>query len=200
MGGAGSGRYWQSGADTTDEYRSIDIRWLKREGFLSSGMTRRITWYRNGVETGSINIQVGQGHVILEYRYRGSSKDWQAQRYPVYLDTTPCHMGGVRHWFLCPVRGCNKRVAILYGGEIFACRHCHKLVYGSQREQPAFRALRRAYRIRDTMGWTGGVADGCMGKPKGMHWRTYERLCRKHDALSTQATNAMARHLGLLNP
>ena len=24
-------------------------------------------------------------------------------------------------------------------------------------------------------------------KPKGMHWRTYERLCREHDALSDLA-------------
>ena len=31
MGGVGSGRHWQFGADTTDDYRSIDIRWLKRD-------------------------------------------------------------------------------------------------------------------------------------------------------------------------
>jgi hypothetical protein len=57
MGGIGSGRHWQFGADTTDDYRSIDIRWLKREGLLESGVSRRITWSRGGEVTGSINIQ-----------------------------------------------------------------------------------------------------------------------------------------------
>jgi hypothetical protein len=36
MGGIGSGRHWQFGADTTEGYRSIDVRWLKREGLLTA--------------------------------------------------------------------------------------------------------------------------------------------------------------------
>lgn len=110
MGGIGSGRHWQFGADTTDDYRSIDIRWLKREGLLKSGISRRITWSRGGEVTGSINIQSEPGRVILDYRHRDQGGEWQPERYPVYLDTTPCHMGGERHWFLCPVRGCGRRV------------------------------------------------------------------------------------------
>jgi hypothetical protein len=32
------------------------------------------------------------------------------------------------------------------------------------------------------------------GKPKGMHWRTYERLCDEHDALNDiMSCNFMAR-------
>ena len=117
MGGIGSGRHWQFGADTTDDYRSIDIRWLKREGLLDSGVSRSITWSRGGEVTGSINIQSEPGRVILDYRHRDRGGEWQPERYPVYLDTTPCHMGGERHWFLCPARGCGRRVAILYGGQ-----------------------------------------------------------------------------------
>ena len=104
MGGIGSGRHWQFGADTTDDYRSIDIRWLKREGLLDSGISRRITWSRGGEVTGSINVQSEPGRVILDYRHRDRGGEWQPKRYPVYLDTTPCHMGGERHWFLCPAR------------------------------------------------------------------------------------------------
>jgi len=38
MGGSGSGRRWHYGSkDTTESYRSIDVRWLKREGMLSPG-------------------------------------------------------------------------------------------------------------------------------------------------------------------
>ena len=87
MGGVGSGRHWQFGADTTDDYRSIDIRWLKREGLLESGISRRITWSRGGEVTGSINVQSEPGRVILDYRQRDRGGEWQQERYPVYLDT-----------------------------------------------------------------------------------------------------------------
>ena len=86
MGGSGSGRRWQFGADTTDDYRSIDIRWLKREGLLESGVSRSITWSRGGEVTGSINVRSEPGRVILDYRQRDRGGEWQPERYPIYLD------------------------------------------------------------------------------------------------------------------
>ena len=199
MGGVGSGRHWQPGANTTDDYRSLDIRWLKREGLLEPGISRRITWSSGGEVTGLISILSEPGHVILDYRHRYRGGEWQPQLYPVHLDTTPCHMGGERLWFLCPARGCSRRVAILYGGAIFACRQCHQLIYPSQREPNRHRAIRRAERIREKLGWPPGIIEGGdWGKPKGMHWRTYERLCREHDALSDRAMLGVMKHLNRL--
>ncbi|NQY60776.1 hypothetical protein [Cognatishimia sp.] len=198
MGGSGSGRHWQFGADTTDDYRSIDIRWLKREGLLESGVSRSITWSRGGEVTGSINVRSEPGRVILDYRQRDRGGEWQPERYPVYLDTTPCHMGGERHWFLCPARGCGRRVAILYGGAIFACRHCYRLAYPSQREKPGDRAARKADRIRDKLGWEGGVLNGPepWNKPKGMHQATFDRLRWKHDRFADRALAGFAEQFG----
>jgi hypothetical protein len=68
-------------------------------------------------------------------------------------------------------------VAILYGGSIFACRHCYQLAYDSQREQPYQRALSRAQAIWMKLGGSACTSDDFPPKPKGMHWRTYERLC-----------------------
>ncbi len=188
MGGIGSGRRQQFGVNTTDDYRSIDVRRFKREGLLSPGVSRHITWFRGDHVRGSIDVRSEQGRVILDYHHRERGGDWHDESYPVYLDTTPCHMGGERHWFLCPVRGCGRRAAILHGGAIFACRHCYQLAYPSQREKPGERAARRADRIRDKLDWPGGILEGGdWGKPKGMHWRTYERLCREHDALANRA-------------
>jgi hypothetical protein len=196
MGGIGSGRRWQFGAETTEDYRTIDIRWLKREGLLHSGTDRRITWSRQDRVVASINIRSESGRVILTYRHKSGGEEWQDKSYPVYLDTTSCHMGGERHWFLCPARGCGRRVAILYAGSIFACRHCYRLAYPSQREKPGDRAARRADRIRDQLGWPGGILEGGgWGKPKGMHWKTYGRLCKDHDALSNRAFIEIMAHL-----
>jgi len=36
-------------------------------------------------------------------------------------------------------------------------------------------------------------------KPKRMHWRTYERLCRAHDALSDRALFEIMEHLNRLS-
>ncbi len=44
----------------------------------------------------------------------------------------------------------------------------------------------RAQRIRNRMGWSGGVLIGSgWEKPKGMHWRTYERLNDRHRDFET---------------
>jgi hypothetical protein len=56
--------------------------------------------------------------VFLVYKHSSHCGEWQSEDYPVGIDWTPCHYGGQRVWFLCPARGCRKRVAILYGGKI----------------------------------------------------------------------------------
>jgi hypothetical protein len=185
MGGSGSGRRSHYGSkDTTDGYRSIDVRPLKRGGFLSPGRAFSWQWSRHGEVVASIDVRAEVGRVILTYRHRSGGGEWKDESYPVYLTTTPCHMGGERHWFLCPAHGCGQRVAMLHGGTLFACRKCHQLTYASQREDTGDRAARRAQRIRDRMGWPRTVLVGSAGsygeKPKGMHWRTYERLCGQH--------------------
>ena len=173
MGGIGSGRYCYYGAkDSTDDYRSIDVRRWKRDGLLTPHQSFSCQWSRDGEVVASIQVRTESDRVILTYRHRNSGNDWKNESYPVYLDWTPCPFGGQRPWFLCPARGCGRRVASLYGGSIFACRHCHQLAYQSQRESAYNRAARKADKIRDRLGWEPGIHNsrGCE-KPKGMHWR-----------------------------
>ena len=111
----------------------------------------------------------------------GDDEEWQDVEEPVPIVWTPCHFGGSRPWFVCPgiVNGvpCGRRVGKLYGpGRYFLCRHCYRLAYQSQREQPHERALRRANSIRMRLGGEPGMLCPFPEKPKGMHWRTYERL------------------------
>lgn len=119
--------------------------------------------------------------------------------YPVYLEWTGLHFGGRRAWFLCPAQRCGRRVAILFGDSIFACRHCHKLTYECQRERVDDRAIRRADAIRRRLGWQPGIANPAGDKPKGMHWKTYRRLQAQHDEFVTVSLNGMAKRLGLVN-
>lgn len=197
MGGMGSGNRVQYGGSTTEDYHAVDIRWLKRNGILEPGTRRSINWSRGGERTGSIQIRAELNRVYFIYKHRSYGDDWKDECYPVEIELTPCHMGGGRPWFRCPAKGCGRRVAVLYGGAIFACRHCHQLVYPSQRERPGDRAARKADRIRDKLGWEAGILNGSepWNKPKGMHWATYHRLCREHDDLSQKALAGILEHL-----
>lgn len=197
MGGWGSGRTSTfSAKNTVEDYRAIDVRRWNREGLLAPGHAFSWQWSRNGKKVASIQCLSESNHVTLSYsnRKRGDD-DWKHENYRVNLDWTDCHLGGQRPWFLCPAFGCGRRVALLYGGVIFACRRCRQLVYSSQRETLDSRLLRRADKIRDRLNWEPGVLNVNGWKPKGMHWKTYDALSRKHDALVKTSLNRLALKL-----
>src|SRR5437868_2536565 len=165
MGGWGSGRRWAS-KDTTADYRQLDVRRLQRDGLLERRWGFNWRWTRNGEAVGNINIRPEDDRVILNYRTRESGGEWIEKEYSVILERTPCHYGGERVWFRCPAVRCGRRVATLYGGTIFACRHCHRLGYESQRESVSARADSRAWRIRERCGGGGCLLDP-MFEPRG---------------------------------
>jgi hypothetical protein len=198
MGGFGSGR-GQGGKDTTSDMRALDILRLQRDGLLIPGRAWTSAWKRNGAEVASIQGRTEVDRVILNYRSRSNGGEWQAMEYPVRLEWSPCNFGGRRAWFVCPAQGCGRRVAILFGGSIFACRHCHKLAYDCQRETDDDRAMRRADTIRWRLGWEAGIANPEGGKPKGMHWRTYQRLTAEYATFANASWAGMAERLGLMN-
>lgn len=193
MGGSGSGRRYQGGKDTTSDMRTLDVRRLQRDGLLQPGRAFGWQWTGNGAEVASIQMRTEVDRVMLSYRSRSNGSEWQAMEYPVALEWTLCHLGGRRVWFRCPASGCGRRVAILFGGAIFACRHCHRLAYPCQRETDDDRAARRADTIRRRLGWEPGILNGEGGKPRGMHWRTFQRLRAEHDANVNASLLGIAR-------
>jgi hypothetical protein len=198
MGGTGSGRRYQGGKNTTTDMRTLDVRYLQREGLLTKGRTSSLNWSRCGNVIASIQITAKADCVVLSYRYQKFGGDWQDMAYPVYLEKTNCNLGGQRVWFLCPAHGCGKRAAILYGGHIFACRNCQKLTYASTRESIDDRAARKADRIREKLRWEPGILNPNGSKPKGMHWKTYQRLTSQHDAYVHVSLVGIVRRLDIL--
>ena len=187
MGGEGSGNWYRfDKKTTTGECHGVDVRYLHRNGLLKAGGWFSLRWSRAGRETGSIRGAVEGSdrpkQVLLLYRYRiGPGAEWEDVHEPVSLAWSGCNFGGERPWFVCPGAGCGRRVAILYGpGRYFLCRHCYDLVYESQRENEITRALRRAQAIRGRLGGSANMTKPFPEKPRGMHWKTYDRLWWRH--------------------
>ena len=181
---------------TTDDYRRLDVRALHRAEMLAAGNAAMWSWSSRGVLRASVHVRAEAGQLILNYSAtsNGERKDY---RYPVGLSWTPCRFGGERPWFLCP--SCQRRVAILFGGAVFACRHCYRLAYESQRERDYDRLAGRADKIRRRLGWPVGILNATpRTKPRGMHWRTFWRLTAEHDALVDASLAGMAEHLGIM--
>ena len=187
MGGFNIGR--QGGKRTTNNMNNLDIRRVHRAGRLNPGESCTWSWTRNFDSVSRISMQAGNDAVTLSYRITvplGVSRDYS---YPVMIEWTPCNYGGRRAWWVCP--DCGRRVAVLWGGRRYACRHCHDLAYKSTRTAPGSECYARANKIRARLGWGGGVASPPGSKPKGMHWTTYTRLLRQLHAHCIDASFEM---------
>ncbi len=176
MGGYGSGRSPGGGKKTTSTYLQLDVRRLQRKGSLAPGVSSDWSWNLDAAVIASITAYAETGRLIVSDTHFVNEGALQIGTYAVQIVWTHCHYGGARAWFLCPVTGCGRRVAILYGGKVFACRHCRQLTYSSQREQSAIRAFRRAQEIRMRLGGPAKITDPFPPRPKGMHGRIYSRL------------------------
>lgn len=196
MGGFNSGRH--GGKGCTSDMWALDIRRIQRTGRLAAGQSFNWQWTRNGEALANINIRTDTDRVTLDYRSRDLGGEWQSMNYPVRVTWTPCNYGGQRAWWICPAVGCGRRVAVLYGGKVYACRHCHRLAYRTQRQQSDDRACSMADKLRVRLGWEAGILNGHGAKPKGMHWQTFDRLQARHDDLVNQSLAGMAAKLGIL--
>ena len=195
MGGRGSGRpSGFGGKRDTSSSMPLDIRKFTRKSLLMPGSSFSWQWLVRGREVASINIHADLQNMMLSYRIKSTD---ELVEQPVQTQTSPCHLGGQRHWFTCP--RCNKRVAVLYApGRYFACRLCGGLGYATQKDGVGDRAMTKADRLRKRLGWPAGIAHGDGGKPKGMHWKTFLKLKSRHDALVQVGLHDIARKLGFL--
>ena len=199
MGGPGSGTWYRwDKKTTTEEVHRVDIRYLRRQRFLRPGVGGSLTWSRGGEQTGWIRFKVEQDAVVFLYRHCAYGTEWRSVEERVWFDRTACHFGGERLWFLCP--HCGRRVAVLYGAGIrFLCRHCYALPYASQNETRSDRLMRKARKIRQRLDASDSLCDPIWEKPRGMHWKTFERLVRAERAANDASMLAIADELKILD-
>ena len=204
MGGPGSGSWYRwDTRRVIDTVACLDVRELARQGALRAGVQARVTW-RGG--EGSLEVAGESRSLVLTYRPWGVGEGGSAMQQEIALEWVRTGFGR-RALLRCPV--CHRRVARVYRSNrlLLVCRVCMRLPYKSQCETPEDRLYRRMQKRRKRLGVRNGDMQQSVWrypKPKGMHWRTYERLgalaeeARMH--LREAQTMTLAKLLGRYEP
>jgi hypothetical protein len=183
MGGRGSGRTSSYGffAEKCEDYRSIDLAWLRKQNCLRLGYSGRITWSRKGIVTAAIGYRIEAPGLRLHYRHQShGDTEWRDVNELIPFTRTGTAFNGQRLWFEC--LSCRGACRILYGGALYRCRRCYRLKYESQYEPGFARAASQAHKIRERLGDNGTLDDPSPPKPKRMHAQTYLRLRESYEA------------------
>jgi len=183
MGGPGSGRWRGPGRETVESYRFLDTNRLSMMDYLRPGLSSVYHW-NDGNEVASIKLHAECRWLHLSYCVCVGDEKWKDVAETIPIVRVPCRLGGSRTYFICPGiqngRECGRRVAKLYVSKCyFLCRHCNRLAYASQYEQPWQRARRRANKLRQRLGINRGIVGALPEKRKGMSARTYAHLLEK---------------------
>ena len=174
MGGYGSGRYMRLGVENSrrvTQFHALDIRHLRKERRLQAGEPARVE-FEYSLRRSPSAIAVAAAIVWVPYPF------------------------GLRPFFTCPV--CGQRCCLLYLAERCACRKCLRLSYPVQFETKLDQGFRRAWKARKKLVQPDGHS-ACgdfifdSQRPKGMHWRTFNRLRDEAHQAAVNLWGALAR-------
>jgi hypothetical protein len=129
-----------------EESKAIDMTFLRGLGFFrhAPGTVCTSKWTCRGEPWGTVcywrEDYCGEPLLLwFSYNIRRESDEWRPLKYGVEIDSTECHFGGRRYWFVCPLivngRACRRRCRAIYLGDsgYFGCRECQRLTYVSRR-------------------------------------------------------------------
>lgn len=191
MGGLGSGTWsrWDV-KPRVESFLRLNISNLHRGKHLAGDARKfELTWSRYGEPFASIGGYGSRDEVWLKYTTGASSGDPEQWSYRIQLAWTDCNYGGSRPWFCCP--NCGRRVAMLYAGRRFLCRKCHGLAYASQTADYLNAAINKLERLESRLQNRGGM----LYRPKGMHWKTYDRINAEIDAHTDRVDRSFGARL-----
>jgi hypothetical protein len=182
MGGCGSGSYYRyKSKPTTDGYLNLDLRSLKKRGWLVPNTRQTIAWSRNDKQIGAITYLLTNNTITLIYTHTPRGREPESIEDKIHLIKTPCNFGGERTWFCCP--SCLAKALVLYGGKYFRCRKCIGLVNPSSNESKLDRSRRALAKYQRKLAPDMPLSshDGTrwLHKPKWMRYKTYSEIKRK---------------------
>ena len=193
MGGYGSGNY--SGRPSTGQVNVVDIRLIRKHGWLYDGREGVLAWSsRNtGQSRGQVGYRIEGDTFTLVYRWSGGGEH-EDVTLSVRLTSIPCRYGGHRYYFECP--RCGRRCEVLHSiSKWFVCRECSGYIYPTQTGCELDRLITNkhnlGYRIFEDYGNGWGSQ-----RKKGMHRKTFEKLQAEWYRLDEQIESRISERFG----
>jgi hypothetical protein len=162
------------GRRTGEQTRSIDIRSLRKAAYVGDAAGNWLN-ARNELFCAGIRPK----------HWSDTAITLDGQTLPVTW--MPWHFSGSRPFFVCR---CGRKVLQLFAppGYSWRCRHCYGLSYATRQVGQRYRLILKAQKVRERLRADDlGVANPFPPKPKGMHWRRYDRLRARHDQALEQS-------------
>jgi hypothetical protein len=158
---------------TVEESLDLTVFYLRKQGLLTGHVSTTMSWKSSMTgKVSTIGLTVSTiDEPCVRFNYTAADREGYGEYYDykVNLVTTPCNLGGVRYWFMCP--SCYRRVGGLYlapGRVCFECRLCSDLMYQS---------CRRSKRGMEALGEVCRQVDELRGQMR--RWRYRGRETKK---------------------
>jgi hypothetical protein len=181
MGGHNSGRRRTSNHGAIEDMIRLDIRAMRRQGFLRPGAVTKgfqsWSYVATGEESGSVGVTVNLenpefGLVTVRFLLNGEPRVQE-----ISLESRRMRYGGWRYYFLCPHDQRRCEVMPMIGG-VFASRQVHRVTYQSQSNDQVSRLREKASKLEKRL-WAKD------GKPKPRGARR-ERLIQAWDQTDSE--------------
>lgn len=148
MGGRGSGNWHRPVShQLIDSMPEIHVSCLLGTGGDIAAITR------DELERGlQLFHYIRNGNVVLLFS-KGTGDDSEGS-VAITVESTQCHLGGVRYWLRCPGEDCGRRVQSLFVSKnrSIGCRHCLGLRYAAQYGGEVELALGRLRKYQRSVG------------------------------------------------
>lgn len=150
---------------------------------------------------GNIGVALYLDRLMVGYSVTQESGQREKVRTAIHFDSVPNNYGGSqRYYFLCP--HCGRRCRLLYLHRLhFKCRQCAGLNYPSQQatkgthetSQRLIKFLREKFGVEESLS-PHEASYYWPARPKGMHYKTYDRLRIELEQLQEQYNEAFISH------
>ena len=167
------------------QYDALGIGSLIRRGLFRGKPGMRARGEVRFPGGGSVSFEVDGDRLAFMYGTNGGPMNtWR-----VGTVTTPTNFGGRRRWFRCP--SCDRRAGVLYFSSCGPqCRRCLHLIYPTSRERAFGKRCMKRDRLALALGAEPMQELWYLAKPKGMHWKTFEK--KKRQLRAAQEAVALA--------
>lgn len=186
MGGYGSGNSgWRPHIESA---LAFDLATFKkyRPELAEIQMAGLWQWSSNSEAFASLNYQWRTGEWDGELVFTGK-RNQEPFESRIRLEALPLNYGGKRWWMHCPYSHRRGRKLYLFDGlDNFIHREAvhPKPTYASQRTSGTDRLINQRWAIRKKIGDDVSDLFDQLYKPKGMHWRTFEKYKRRDEELA----------------